>query len=141
MMSSSPWSTPIDRFLALTLASGLLRTDDLQNALDDFGRDATVSADNDDALVTFCDYVIAHDILTQWQCDKLRNGQYKGFFLDGFKILDYTGTGESYSTFLAEDSATKRHVALIITPPALSPFKDGRIDYRVVEIDEIKGEK
>ena len=37
-------------------------------------------------LAQLCEHLIAKGALTQWQCENLRAGKYKGFFVGEFKL-------------------------------------------------------
>ena len=73
-------------------------------------------------------WLINEGILTYWQYTKLCKGQWKGFILDGYKILDHLGVDEDCSYYLAENVETGRRVALRITPISRSKIPGkGRI--------------
>ena len=126
-MSFAPWSTEMDRFLAMVLASHLVKTEDLRGLFDAFIKDLVGPT----TVVSFGDYLVAHHALTQWQCTKILNGQFLDFFLDDYKFL-YHPVFEN-PRYIAEDTKTNRCVALMLKP--WSPAA-GRIEYTVVEIPE-----
>ena len=119
MRSSSPWSSDREKFLALLVASHLFDLRELEAAIE--GQQAS-------DLNQLCEHLVSREMLTQWQCNKLRNGQYKGFFLGGFKLLDQVS--EEGSLYLAEDCSTHRTVRLAVQPNAEEP---GGLSYRIVE--------
>lgn len=45
-------------------------------------------------------------------------GQWKGFFLDKYKLLRQIGRGSISKMYLAEDMHTCKYVGLRITPPS-----------------------
>lgn len=118
--ASSPWSSDRDKFLALVFASSLLGLRELAATLEYQDEISDVSQ--------ICDHLIALGKLTRWQCDKLLNGQHKGFFLGNFKLLDHPD--ESVPHYLAEERETQRKVTLLILPNL--EWKGG-IEYRVID--------
>jgi eukaryotic-like serine/threonine-protein kinase len=139
-MSSAPSLAEFDRFLILVSASGLLKPADLQEAVEHFRQETQASSTDQCNVTAFCNVLVATGKLTTWQCGKLRDGRYKGFFLDNYKLLDNVGVKGMHSEFLAEDVATKRRVVLCITPPTIAPLKDGKPEYRVEDWQEPKSE-
>ncbi|MCI0335268.1 MAG: hypothetical protein L0228_18825 [Planctomycetes bacterium] len=125
------WSTQIDEFLALVLASGLVD----EAALSEACADLYVDRADPEAVDALCRYLIANDTLTEWQCDKLRKKKWKGFWLDEYCLLKQLGKGDMTSTYLAKERTTGKRVALVVTPPMVSPWVDGPI-YRVEEVPD-----
>jgi len=129
-----PWSTELDKFLALALASYLVGVDDLQAALDKFRHETPAGFENDRAeLTAFCEHLVASNVLTCWQCEKLWKGAYKGFFLDSFKLLNHEGNRDDWSCYAAEEVHTKRRVVLRVASPRLIPLNHGQPHYEVDE--------
>ena len=123
--SPSPWSSELDRFLAYALASYLLSFPELNEAVD-----ASHAGQGDpNAVDRLCEHLISNRTLTKWQCDKLRNGQYKGFFFERYKFLEPDPSHAAYH-FIAEDVESHRRVKLFAKPNASLP---GGVEYRVVE--------
>jgi eukaryotic-like serine/threonine-protein kinase len=116
--TSNPWSSDRDRFLAIVLASQLLDQREIVAAVDGLSNASDVAQ--------LAEHLVAQGALTKWQCNKLRNGQYKGFFLGKFKLFDCV----SASYYLAEECQTKRKVRLLLMP---NPKWPGGIEYRIVE--------
>ena len=56
-----------------------------------------------DALSAFSAHLVSIG-LTQWQCDKLRIGKWKGFFLDDYELIDFAGTEDDRRIYLARRS-------------------------------------
>jgi hypothetical protein len=111
---TAPWSTDVDEFLAHLLASGLLDRSAIEEACSGF--------DVAQGLDALCSYLIAHGTLSEWQCGKLRNGQFKGFFLDNYRFVGRLSVDETGSTYLADDLSSGKRVALTITPPSVVPL-------------------
>ena len=127
-----PWKSETDVFLDLLRRSGLLDKTGIRKAR----RDVRVDAAGKTKLDKLCSHLVATNILTEWQCIKLREGKYKGFFLDNYRIMGHLSIEETTSTYLAEDVTTGKRVALAVTPPNLVPHLNGKIQYSVTEVLE-----
>jgi eukaryotic-like serine/threonine-protein kinase len=123
-MSADSPASAMDKFLGYCSLSGLLDFERVAEAYQAFHNERPAHSTVED----FCDFLVRQQILTTWQCDKLRNGRWKGFFLDHFKLLEFVSVGETTSKYVAEDLRTNRRVVLVITPPA---FNNGKIKYEV----------
>ena len=120
---SAPWSTDVDQFLALVLASGLVDQADLREACSDFQADRRKAS----ALDALCRHLLSKETLTQWQCEKLRKGKWKGFFLHDYCLMGHLSVADKTSTYLARETGTGKLVAITITAPDL-------INYQVSEL-------
>jgi hypothetical protein len=125
---SAPWSTDVDRFLALVLASGLADQTSLCEACADFKVDRT----RPDAVDSLCSHLIANYTLTEWQCHKLRNWKWKGFWMDNYCLLRQVGKTATTATYLAKESSSGRKVLLVVTPRR--QWVPGQPIYRVEEL-------
>ncbi len=123
-------SSHIDKFLALTLASGLASFATLQTACADFDTTRT----DERAVIDLTKHLAAKKVLTDWQIEKLRIGKYKGFYLEDYCMLMQIGKDESTATYLAYDCRTGERVALVVTPPMVSPWVDGKPVYVAREL-------
>ena len=63
-------------------------------------------------LNDFRNHLVENNVLTRWQCERLLEGRYKGFFMDAFKLLRHIGHEGSCSTYAAENVQTKHRVVL-----------------------------
>jgi hypothetical protein len=124
MMSAFPWTTDVDQFLAMVLASQLLSRNDISHQFDRFRTSSTLT--NAKAR-DFADYLVAAGSLTRWQCDKLLNGQFKGFYLDGFKLLEKSPSADS--EYIAIRMSTGGRVLLEIEAPSST---SGSVRYTVI---------
>lgn len=79
-------------------------------------------------LDELCNFLVATDRLTQWQCDKLLLGRTKGFYLDDYVLLEQSGKGTNFSSYKSRDTRDGNVVNLVVTPVSQT---GGRIDYRV----------
>jgi len=103
----------VDQFVDLLKRSQLIEADQLQKVLKEHlppNGDITLTAEE------LADKLIAAGHLTRWQCDKLLEGRYKGFFLGKYKLLDHLGTGGMSSVYLAEHVLMQRRVAIKVLP-------------------------
>ncbi|HEY1784785.1 MAG TPA: hypothetical protein VGG30_04520 [Pirellulales bacterium] len=60
-------------------------------------------------------WLIGHDLITHWQFRMLCEGKWKGFFIDGYKLLDHLDGRSSDGHYLAECIATRVRVVLRVT--------------------------
>ena len=60
--------------------------------------------------------LIRLELLTQWHCDKLLIGKYKGFFLGKYKLLRHLGAGGMSSVYLAEHVLMRQLRAIKVLP-------------------------
>ena len=68
-------------------------------------------------------------MLTEWQCSKLLQGKWKGFWVDGkFKLLDQPSGEEA--KYVAEEYGTRRIVTILIKPSDTNPQG---IDYELLD--------
>ena len=102
----------IESFLQVVRQSGLIDKDQLDKLLQgyaDRGLDVKKSPIIADALV-------ADEIVTRWQVEKLLSGKHKGFFLGKYKLLDLLGKGGMSSVYLAEHVLMRRRCAIKVLP-------------------------
>jgi serine/threonine protein kinase len=62
------------------------------------------------------DLLIADNLITRWQADKLLAGKHKGFRLGKYKLLGQIGKGGMSSVYLAEHEMMRRRVAIKVLP-------------------------
>jgi eukaryotic-like serine/threonine-protein kinase len=98
-----------DAFLKHVAMSGLVSDVELHDAVADF-RAAAKSAN---ALEDLCERLISKGLLTSWQCDKLRMGKWKGFFLDGYCLISHLSKDETTSTYLCKEVATGKQFGIV----------------------------
>ena len=118
----------IDRFVELVVRSGLatqVQVTELINQFQASQRSTKKSAD----VAAFCKFLGAHEVLTAWQCEKLRQGKFKGFYLHNYLFLDHLGKDSDLAYYKARDIRNGKLVRLTVTPMNRSPGPD--IEYRV----------
>lgn len=102
----------VESFLQVVRQSGLIDKDQLAKLLQEYearGVDVTKSQAIAEAL-------IADDVITRWQAEKLLAGKHKGFTLGKYKLLDLLGKGGMSSVYLAEHVLMKRRCAIKVLP-------------------------
>ncbi|HEX2475621.1 MAG TPA: hypothetical protein VHK01_12800 [Lacipirellulaceae bacterium] len=121
-----------EEFLRLLIRSELATKEESAALLAEFREVYLKSTWLPDSITAFCSYLVGAGHLTTWQCAKLRQGQWKGFYLGGFELLDLVSIDEEkFSHYLARNTGDDAIVRLAITPPARANGHD--IEYRVVE--------
>lgn len=121
----------VEEFLALFVRSGLTNREQCDQLLASYRSEYLPAATLPDTITCLCSFLISRDALTTWQCEKLRNGQYKGFFIDHFKLLDRLSYKGDFGYYLALDMQEGVYVKLAVTPTARKKGAD--IEYRVEE--------
>lgn len=134
---SKPWSAETGKFVDLAVRSGLRNATELHDAFNAFRCEVPTPYENGIAeLNDFCDHLVKNNVLTRWQCDNLLGGRYKGFFMDGFKLLRHVGHEGNNSTYAAENVQTKHRVVLRVFPYNVRRRADGQPYYEVEQSDE-----
>lgn len=105
----------VSEFLDLVRRSSLVEEDQLTKFLGGLaarnGRKPPESAEKLSAEL------IAGNVLTEWQAEKLLAGKHKGFMLGKYKLLRHLGKGGMSQVYLAEHTLMKRKVAIKVLPP------------------------
>jgi hypothetical protein len=128
----APAPKEIDAFTKLIAKSGLVTKVEFQTACADF----KLNSNSINALDQLCAHLTAKGLLTSWQCEKLRAGKWKGFFLDGYCLLGQIGKTNRLCIYSAREVSTGKLFAMDITPLLIDPIKDGKIHYTIREISE-----
>jgi hypothetical protein len=117
-----------DQFVTLLINSRIINEPEAMKVAAAF-RAGCREFDKADTREFFCDFLISTKRVTEWQCNKLRIGKWKGFHLDDYLILELVGKDNCSSSYKARDTSDGKFVCLVVTPPALA--KRGGIEYRV----------
>jgi eukaryotic-like serine/threonine-protein kinase len=128
----APAPKEIDAFTKLIAKSGLVTKVEFQTACADF----KVNSNSISALDQLCAHLTAKGLLTSWQCEKLREGKWKGFFLDGYCLLSQLSKDMTTSTYLCKEVATGKQAAMSVIPPWFDKTNDGRIHYTIREFPD-----
>ena len=81
-----------------------------------------------DIVSRFCRFLIDANAVTAWQCDKLKQGKWKGFYLDDYVLLEQVGKDRTTASYRARDIRDGASVCLIITPRNQAPYLEYRVD-------------
>jgi len=115
-MSDKPrYIDSIEAFLKLARKSELITREQLTSFMEEFEQQFVPQAGYGRSLTSLLQFLISRGTLTAWQVEKLRHGQWKGFVLDGYQLLDHLGVSETTSTYLAVEIATGELMELMVT--------------------------
>ena len=121
----------LDEFQRRIVASGLVDEDDAASLR------AHLSAPTIEA---FGELLVAKQLVTPWQCARLLEGRYKGFFVDHYKLLEHLGNVGDRMRFLVENTHTHKHFILTGEQPKAGQSlvydidkirRQARTDYRI----------
>ncbi len=104
----------LDKFIELVERSQLIDAERLSQAIVDWKSRATLRQMADAQCCA--DHLVSQGLVTEWQCAKLLEGRYRGFFLGKYKLLDHLGSGGMSSVYLAEHVLMQRRVAIKVLP-------------------------
>lgn len=101
-------SKPLDvaSFLTLLQESKLLSADEVRALVEQYQLESTETPKQ------AAQKLVTEKVLTRYQGERLLAGRTRGFFIDGFKVLEVLGFGGMGSLYLAEDIETGDAVAL-----------------------------
>ena len=74
----------IEEFLDILVRSGLATEHQAKSLATQFREVYLKSSGIPDCITALCSFLVTSGVLTTYQCWKLRNGQWKGFYLDDF---------------------------------------------------------
>lgn len=103
------------KFLELVQQSKLVDENQLRSALDDLRAEKGPLPADANQLAK---YLIDRKLLTEWHCEKLLDGKFRGFFLGKYKLLGHLGSGGMSSVYLAEHTLMHRQRAIKVLPKA-----------------------
>ena len=103
-----------ETFLDMVRRSMLVENDQIDALLSELkGRSDEAARDDVDFLAN---RFVEAGLITRWQCDRMLEGRYRGFFLGKYKLLDILGSGGMSSVYLAEHVLMQRRVAIKVLP-------------------------
>ena len=108
-----PTEPAVESFLKLLELSGIVPDSQLPPLLEELGARADL-----DTSPKIAEDLIAREVLTRWQADKLLEGKHKGFTLGSYRILRPLGRGGMGTVYLAQHQVMRRRCA--ITWPSLA---------------------
>ncbi|MEE2825413.1 MAG: serine/threonine-protein kinase, partial [Planctomycetota bacterium] len=100
-------------FIALLERSGIVAPQDLDSALQKLASNPEDSAQDLESLKR---HLVEAGLITEWHCEKLAAGKYKGFFLGKYKLLRHLGTGGMSTVYLAENKISGQKRAIKVLP-------------------------
>jgi hypothetical protein len=116
-MSTLRTINTIAEFVPLLVRSELVAEAEVARLLKEYRAEYLPSRRVPDTITAWCTFLTATGSLTPWQCERLRNGQWKGFVLDDYLLLDRLGFDESHSFYFARERSTNAWVRLSICVP------------------------
>ena len=102
----------VETFVAVVRKSGLLENERLQRAVVSYSK----VSENQGTAVGLAEWLIAENVLTPWQAEKLLQGKHRGYFLGTYKLQSLLGKGGLSSVYLAEHLLMRRQCALKVLP-------------------------
>jgi eukaryotic-like serine/threonine-protein kinase len=105
----------IEQFIALMKASGLSSMHEARQLAAGFLVDCNTQG-TPETVERFCDYLIAANLFTDWQCTKLRAGKWKGFYMDNYLLLEWISKDDKFCYYKARDTRDGKLVTLTVTP-------------------------
>ncbi len=100
-------------FLNILNQSGIVASDQLRPSLAEL---KSKSGGKPIKLNQLTQHLIDAGLITQWHCQKLLNGRYKGFFLGKYKLLQHLGTGGMSTVYLAQHTIFSQQRAIKVLP-------------------------
>ena len=102
----------LDSFLAVLGKSTLVPAERLSALLETFRKQHPAVNEGQ----PFAEALIAQNVITPWQAEKLLQGKHKGFFLGKYRLLALLGKGGMSSVYLAEHVLMRRRCAIKVLP-------------------------
>jgi len=118
----------VDRFLRLVRDSKLVDKRRLKRAVASIREERLVAPVDDAEFVGR--KLVEFGLLTDWQCRKLLEGRWKGFFLGKYKLTRHLAVGRTTSIYLAEHVLMQRTVVIKVvayTLNAIDPSYPARL--------------
>jgi hypothetical protein len=119
-----------DKFLQLTVRARLIAPAKLETLLKRYREEFLPKKKIPDTLALFSSFLVSAGVLTVWQCQKLREGRWKGFFLDDYFLLDRMSYSDDATHYLARCTKGGAFVELRVFPP--SDPSQRKVNYEIV---------
>jgi hypothetical protein len=103
-------------FVELAKASGLLSDGDVQALIAKTRELHTAPGADSEKVGRLVDFAVEDGLLTGWQCSKLTEGRFKGFFLGRYKLLNRLPGTQSSTKYLAVNTESQERVEILVTP-------------------------
>lgn len=118
----------IEKFVEILTLSKLCPEQQVAELLSNFENERKTFVNDDDALDQLCHFLINAQAITEWQCNKLKVGKWKGFYFEDYLLLEQSGKDEVSASYKSRDIRDDRIVNLVIRPLNQT---GGKIEYRV----------
>jgi hypothetical protein len=89
-----------ERFVELLILSKITTEQQMEELLCRFEDERKELANDDDAINQVCDFLKRTGSVTEWQCEKLKMGKWKGFYLDCYLMLGQVGKDETTCSYI-----------------------------------------
>jgi hypothetical protein len=118
----------LERFIVLLEESQLCTEQQILQLVSSFERERGDAASGD-VVDQFCNLLVDKNAVTAWQCDKLKAGKFRGFYLDDYLLLDAVGQDNTSRSYRARDLRDGMPVLLVVTAKKRdSPYLEYRVE-------------
>lgn len=118
-----PAEPAVADFLDVVRRSGIVPENQLEQLLEEF----RTRTDLDTPAKT-ADELVAREVLTRWQADKLLQGKFRNFVLGPYRIMRPLGRGGMGTVYLAQHSVMRRYCAIKVLPSRSSKDESSMLD-------------
>jgi hypothetical protein len=118
----------LERLICLLRKSQLCAEQQIVQVVSSFERERGDIASGD-AVTQFCDFIVSKNIVTAWQCDNLKAGRFRGFYLDDYLLLEVVGQDNTLRSYRARDLRDGTTVRLVVAAKKRqSPYSAYRVE-------------
>jgi hypothetical protein len=96
--STAHGSMTFNQFTKLLIKSRICSESEARDATEAFTAECR-SSETAPSVESFCEFLVAPNRLTEWQCGKLREGKWRGFHLDHYLFLGHVGKDSVSSSY------------------------------------------
>ncbi len=111
-----PWPDEFEGFVELLRRSGLATERAVGELVERYRKNYLPATRLPDTVTAFCSFLVAENVLTTWQCTKLRECRYKGSRVGHWLFLDELGGRTKERLFFARDERGLGHAILKVIP-------------------------
>jgi hypothetical protein len=102
------------RFVRMLLKSRLMTRTEFEMLTSEFVE--THAGTSEDPAEEFGEFLVQKGALTRWQAEALGHGRYKGWFIDGYRLMERLDGNDQLVRVAAEEIETHSRVVLAIVP-------------------------